>query len=129
MRRRVADVNIVGAGLEDLLAAVNATVALDPVSLSFGGVPTGSGQTRRQSLTLSNLGSTTKTLDLSIGTPAAGVGYSVSPASVTLAAGASVSVTITMTAKVGATGPQQASLEIGESGKNIAHAVLFTLLK
>lgn len=125
----VADVNIVGAGLEDLLAAVNATVALDPVSLSFGGVPTGSGQTRRQSLTLSNLGSTTKTLDLSIGTPAAGVGYSVSPASVTLAAGASVSVTITMTAKVGATGPQQASLEIGESGKNIAHAVLFTLLK
>jgi subtilisin family serine protease len=126
-----ADVNIVGAGLEDLLAAVKATVALDPVSLSFGGVPSGSGQTRQQSLTLSNLGSAAKTLSLSIGTPpATGVSYSVSPASVTLAAGASVSVTITMTAKVGATGHQQASLEIDdEAGTNIAHAVLFTLLK
>ncbi|HMC15973.1 MAG TPA: S8 family serine peptidase, partial [Albitalea sp.] len=44
------DVNVNGAGRENLLAAVNAKVALDPVSLSFGAVPSGSGQTQRMSV-------------------------------------------------------------------------------
>ena len=49
------DVNIVGAGRENLDSAVNAAVALDPVSVSFGAVPYGSGQTQPFTLTLNEL--------------------------------------------------------------------------
>lgn len=125
----VADVNVVGAGLENLLAAVNATIALDPVSLSFGGVPSGSGQTRQLALTLTNIGVTAKTLDLAIGTQPSGVAYSVSPATVALAAGASATVIVTMQAAVGTSGHKQAYLEITEGGAQVAHAALFTLMK
>ena len=125
----VSDVNVVGAGLENLLAAVNATVALDPVSLSFSGVPSGSGQTRQLALKLTNIGSTAKTLDLAIGAQPSGVVYSVSPATVALAAGASATVTVTMQAAVGASGHKQAYLEVTEGGAQVAHAALFTLMK
>lgn len=125
----VSDVNVVGAGLENLEAAVNATVALDPVSLSFNGVPSGSGQTRQLALTLTNIGGTAKTLDLAIGTQPSGVAYSVSPATVALAAGASATVTVTMRAAVGASGHKQAYLEVTEGGVQVAHAALFTLMK
>lgn len=125
----VDDVNIVGTGLENLLAAVNATVALDPVSISFGGVPSGSGQTRAQTLTLSNLSGTARTFSLAVGAQPADVNYSVSPSTVALAAGESKSVTVTMSANVGASGHQQASLFVSEGGAPSAHAVQFTLIK
>jgi subtilisin family serine protease len=125
----VDDVNIVGTGLENLLGAVNATVALDPVSISFGGVPSGSGQTRAQTLTLRNLSGSAKTFSLAVGVQPAGVSYSVSPSTVALAADESKSVTVTMSATVGASGHQQASLFISEGGAPSAHAVLFTLIK
>ena len=125
----VSDVNIVGAGLENLLAAVNATLALDPVSLSFNGVPSGSGQTQQLELTLTNIGGTAKTLDLAVGTQPGGVTYGVSPATVALAAGASATIKVTMQAAVGAVGHQQAYLEITEGGAPLAHAALFTLMK
>ena len=125
----VSDVNIVGAGLENLLAAVNTKVALDPVSLSFNAVPSGSGQTRQLEITLTNVSGTARTLDLAIGSQPGGVVYSVSPPTVGLAAGASTVVKVTMQAVVGASGHQQAFLEVTEAGTPIAHAVLFTLLK
>jgi minor extracellular serine protease Vpr len=123
------DANIVGTGLEDLSAAVNASVALDPVSVSFNGVPSGSGQTRQVSMTLTNLSEVAKTLSLSIGSQPSGVVYSVSPLTLALAPGASASVTLTMRAGVGATGHQQGSLEVREGNATVAHAVLFTLMK
>jgi subtilisin family serine protease len=126
----IGDVNVVGAGLENLLAAVESTVALDPVSLSFGGVPAGSGQTRALALTLRNTGSIARTFDLGIDTQPAGVSYDVSPATVALAAGAATSVTVTMRAAAGAAkGHQQAYLDIGQGGTPLAHVALFTLLK
>ena len=125
----VDDGNVIGTGLENLLAAVNATVALDPVSISFGGVPSGSGQTRAQTLTLSNLSGSAKSFSLAVGSQPAGVSYSVSPSTVTLAAGESKSVRVTMSATVGASGHQQASLFISEGGAPSAHAILFTLIK
>lgn len=123
------NVNVVGAGLQDLNAAVNASVALDPVSLSFGAVPSGSGQTRQLSMTLTNIGTEAKTLDLSVGTQPNGVTYSVTPATVLLAVGASAQVKVTMKAAVGAAGQQQAYLEITEGGALRAHAALFTIMK
>jgi minor extracellular serine protease Vpr len=126
----VSDVNIVGAGLEDLLAAVDATLTLDPVSLSFGGVPSGSGQTRELALTLRNSGTVARTLDLKVDAQPAGVSYSVSPNTVSLAPGASTSVTVTLRAAAGAAkGHQQAYLDISQGGTSLAHAALFTLLK
>ena len=128
------NVNINGSGRENLFAAVNATVALDPVSLSFGAVPLGSGQTRRLTVTLTNLSGASQTYSLSIsGQPPAGVVYGVGPGSVTLASGATADVTVTMTASPGASvGGRQAYLAVntapGLSG-NVAHAALFTFVK
>ena len=125
------NVNINGAGRENLLAAVSAKVALDPVSLSFGAAPSGSGQTRRMTVTLTNLSGGPQTYALSIsGQPANGVAYSVDQPSVTVAAGAKADVTVTMTASQGASvGGKQAYLEISTAGEIIAHAALFTLVK
>lgn len=125
------NVNINGAGRENLLAAVNAKVVLDPVSLSFGAVPSGSGQTRRVTVTLTNLSGASQTYTLGIsGQPASGVAYSVGQPSVTLAAGAKADVTVAMTASQGASaGGKQAYLEINTADGPVAHAALFTLIK
>ena len=125
------NVNINGTGRENLLAAVNAKVALDPVSLSFGAVPSGSGKTLRMTVTLTNVSGAAQTYTLSIGgQPANSVAYSVGQPSVTLAAGAKADVTVTMSASQGASvGGKQAYLEISTAGENIAHAALFTLVK
>jgi len=125
----VSDANIVGAGLENVLAAVNAVVALDPVSLAFGGVPSGSGQTRSRSMTITNLGGTQSTFTLAISGQPGGVAYSVSPTTVALDAGASATVTVTARATVGAGGPQQAFLEVKQGDTSVGHAALFTLMK
>ena len=102
---------------------------MDPVSLSFSAVPSGSGQTRQLDLTLTNLAASAKTLDLAIGAQPSGVTYSVSSPTVLLPAGASTIVRVTMTAKAGATGHQQAYLNVSEGGVRVAHAALFTLMK
>jgi len=125
------NVNINGAGRENLLAAVNAKVALDPVSLGFGAVASGSGQTRQMSVTLTNLSGAAQTYSLSVsGQPASGVVYSVNKPSLTLAAGAKANLTVTMSASQGASaGGKQAYLEVNAGAGNIAHAALFTLVK
>jgi minor extracellular serine protease Vpr len=125
------NVNINGAGRENLFKAVSAKVSLDPVSLSFGAVPSGSGQTRRMTVTLTNLSGASQTYALSVsGQPANSVAYSVDQSSVTLAAGASAEVGVTMSAAQGAlVGGKQAYLEVNTADGNIAHAALFTLVK
>jgi subtilisin family serine protease len=127
----VQDVNVVGAGRENLAAAVNAKVTLDPVSLSFGAVPAGSGQVREQAITLTNVSGAPQTLSLAVDSAlGSGASYAVSPANVTLAAGASATVTVTMNAARGASaGGKQAMLQVKAAGAPVAHAVLFTLVK
>jgi subtilisin family serine protease len=121
-----ADPNIVGAGLDNLLAAVGATVALDPVSVSFGAVPSGSGVSKSVALTLTNVSGSAKTYALSIGSvQGSGVSFAISTPSVSLAAGASATVTVAMTADKGAgLGDNYATLNVGS-----AHAVLYALIK
>jgi len=125
------NVNINGTGRENLFAAVNAKVSLDPVSLSFGAVPSGSGQTLQKTVTLSNLSGAAQTLSLSVtGQPANSVVFSVAPSSVTLAAGATADVTVTMSSIQGASvGGKQAFLVVSAGGAQVAHAALFTLIK
>lgn len=124
------DVNIIGAGRENLFSAVNAQVAIDPVSLSFGSVPAGSGQTLIGTIVLSNLTGAAQTLSLSVSSSSGtGVSYSV-PASVSIAAGGWASVDVTMTADHGASfGDHQAKLSVWSGGVEVAHAVVYSYIK
>ena len=124
------DVNIIGAGRENLLSAVNTVVALDPVSVSFGAVPSGSGKTWTYNVTLTNLTSGVTTFNVAVDPGDGGVSYSISSSSLTLAAGGSGIFTVTMTTVKGAsTGDHQATLTIGSGGKEVAHAAVYTFIK
>jgi len=126
----IADVNVVGAGRLDVQNAVEATIALDPVSVSFNAVPSGSGQSRTVNVTVRNIGTAAKSLAFAVADSDSGVAYSVSPASASLGAGESTVVAVTMTAGKGApVGGQQAFLVINSGGSEVAHAALFTQVK
>jgi minor extracellular serine protease Vpr len=116
------DPNIIGAGRDNLLSAVNARVSLDPVSLSFGALPSGSGQTKTATIaltTLSGAPATSVTLGSSTGT---GVSYS--------AALSGNTIVIGMIAAQGASpGDHQATLRVFSGGTEIAHAVVYTFIK
>jgi subtilisin family serine protease len=116
------DPNIIGAGRDNLLSALNARVGLDPVSLSFGAVPSGSGQSKIGAIALSSLSgapATSVTIGSSTGT---GVSYSA-----TLSGG---KITVGMSAAKGASaGDHQAMLRVFSGGTEIAHAVVYTLIK
>ena len=116
------DANIIGAGRDNLLSAVNARVALDPVSLSFGAVPSGSGQTKTATIALTTLSgspATSVTLGSSTGS---GVSYSAALSGNTIVLG--------MSAAQGASpGDHQATLRVFSGGTEIAHAVVYTFIK
>ncbi len=122
------DVNDVGSGRENLGSAVNASLAFDPVSVSFGAVPSGSGQTTSMSVTVMNLTSGTLALPATsiTGTTGSGVAYSVSDVPFSLPAGGTATITVTMSADKGASPDgHQAILRFG----GLAHAALFTWIK
>ena len=127
----VTDANKVGSGRENLLAAVNATVALDPVSISFGAVPSGAGQALQASLTLSNLTAAAQTLTLAVvEAQGGGVAFSVPAAPITLPAGGSRTVTVSLaTLKGAAAGGKQAVLQVLSGTTPVAQAMLYTLVK
>jgi minor extracellular serine protease Vpr len=116
-----SNVFVIGAGRENLTSAANAKVALDPVSVSFGSVPSGSGQTASRTVAVTQLvpGAYSASVSSSTGT---GVSYSVAPT-----AGGFV---VTMTAAKGASaGIHQAKLTISGAGGEVAHAAVATWIK
>jgi subtilisin family serine protease len=120
---------VIGSGRENLLSAVSARVVLDPVSVTFGAVPSGSGQTRTVDVEVKNLG-VAATFQLSIGAGNAGVAFSVSPATLALGSGESGVATVTMTAVQGAAGgDHSAILSIANGGTQVAHAVAYAFVK
>lgn len=120
---------VIGSGRENLLSAVGARVALDPVSVSFGAVPSGSGQTRTVDVEVTNLGAAA-TFQLSVGAGNASVAFSVSPATLALGSGESGIATVTMTAVQGAAGgDHSATLSIANGGTQVAHGVVYTFVK
>jgi len=124
------DPNVIGSGRENLLAAVNSRLALDPVSVSFGAVPSGSGQSKTYALTLTNLSAAKLDLELSVSSASgAGVSYSVTPTA-SVAAGGSTVVVVAMSADKGAGfGDHNAVLSIRSGGAAIGHAGVYTLIK
>ena len=114
----VTDPNIVGAGRENLLSAVNAAVLLDPVSVSFGRIPSGAGQTRSATITVTN---TTGNL-----LTAAIDGDASKFATTAIPAGETVTITVTGTSAKGQlAGKYWATLRISDGSGEVAHAVLF----
>lgn len=125
------DVLVEGAGRENLDNAVSAVVAIEPVSVSFGATPSGSGTTKRAAVRLTNLSGAAQTFTLGIrDSTGRGVTYSVSPATASLGAGASTTVFVTMSAAKGAGfGPNQATLFVNSGTTEVAHAAVFTFVK
>ena len=123
--------NIVGAGLENLHNAVRAKVSLDPVSIAFGGVPSGSGQSRSGEIVVKNLTAATATFTFSIEDPfAGGTTFTVSPASVTLAPGATATISVAVSVPRGNTRVDDwAWLKVSMGGTEVAHAALYTRTK
>lgn len=116
------DPNIIGAGRDNLLSAVNARVGLDPVSLSFGAVPSGSGQTAIKTIALTTLSGSAPTAVTISSSTGSGVSYSA-----TLSSG---SISVMMSAAKGASaGDHQAVLRVFSGGTEIAHAVVYTFVK
>lgn len=114
----VTDPNIVGAGRENLLSAVNAQVLLDPVSVSFGRIPSGSGQSRSATMTITNISSQTLVAVID--------GNATRFATTTVAPGAVATITVTGTAVKGqSAGMYSATIRIRHGGTELAHAVLF----
>ena len=125
------DVNIIGAGRLNLRNAVNASISLDPVSISFGAVPAGSGKQLKLNLNLTNLDiNSSATYTFTLG-PVTGSGVSYStPGSITISPMGTGTLVMTMTAdKRASAGDHQATLRIIKNGNEIAHAVVFTLIK
>jgi minor extracellular serine protease Vpr len=120
--------NIIGSGLEDLLNAVTAKVSLDPVSLAFGGVPSGSGQNRSGDFVVTNLSGATATFTFAVQDPfTGGLAYTVSPASVTLAPGATATIRVDVNVPRGHATPNDwAWLIVSMNGTEVAHAALYT---
>jgi subtilisin family serine protease len=117
-----SDPNVIGAGRDNLLSAVNAKVALAPVSLSFGSVPAGAGQTRTATISLSTLNGPSASSVAVTGTTGTGITYTATVSGST--------ITVTMNAAKGASrGDHQAVLRVMAGGSEIAHAVLYTFAK
>ena len=123
--------NVVGAGLENLYNAVRAKVSLDPVSIAFGGVPSGSGQSRSGEIIVKNLTGATATFTFSIEDPfAGGAAYTVTPTSVTLAAGATTTIRVAVSVPRGfGQRDDWAWLKVSTGGAEVAHAALYTRTK
>ncbi len=118
----VTDVNQAGTGRANAQSSTLAKVALDPVSVSFGAVPGGSGQSLSSSIALSNLlgsGPYTATVTNQTG---GGVAFAATVSGNT--------ITVTMTAAQGsAAGSRQGILRISSGGTEVAHAAVYVLIK
>lgn len=117
-----ADVYVVGAGRLDLARAHDAQVALDPVSVSFGAVPSGAGRADSRTVALSDLGGSgpyTAAVTGETCAPLVDFGASVSGST----------VTVTMVAqKLQGAALCQGILRISKGGTEVAHAAVFALI-
>ncbi len=126
------DVNVSGSGIANLESAVNATALLDPVSVSFGATPSGSGVSRTVTVTLLNAGDTDVDwgVDIAAYGSAAGVKFTTSVSSVSIPAGGSATFSVRAAfSKKAVKGDKQAWLVITDGGGLVAHAAVYALVK
>lgn len=123
----IDDPNIVGTGLLDVTRSIDATVTIDPVSVSFGTIPSGSGQTRTVNVSITNRG--TSAVAVSVSSEKVGAATFSVPAT-TIGAGQTAVVPVKVTvAKGAAAGPSWSRLNVGPAGGHpVAQARLFVLI-
>ncbi len=119
----VTDPQIIGAGLDDVDAAVNAQVALSSVSTSFGAVPKLSRKPLAKPITITDLTGGGVNLAVSIDGEGADA-FDVSADKVEVPAGGSTTVTVTFD-PTGHGGGTYATLRLGD----VAHSVLYGFVK
>ena len=125
------DVNVIGAGRLNLASAVDAPVALNPVSVSFGATPSGSGVTRTFAVTVFNPGAA-RTLDVAIAAygTSSGVTFSTSVSSVQVAADGSATFSVVAVfGKAAPAGNKQAWLTITDDDTLVAHAAVYAFVR
>ena len=126
------NVNVSAAGRLNLGAAVRTEAILDPVSVSFGAVPSGSGVTRSYAVRILNASDSEQTWSVGIAPygSASGVTFSTSVSSVTIAAGETATVSVVATFAKGApAGGKQAWLVVTDGASLVAHAAVYTYVK
>ena len=114
--RLPADVRWLGGGKLDAGAAVQATVTIEPATISFG-APTPSSIPASISLSLKNHGTQSLTLSLSIQGTGTNL-LTLSSSSVTIAAGATETVSVTLSGPLPAPGSYSGMLMV--NGSNLA---------
>lgn len=116
------NVNIIGAGRANALSAVNARVALNPVSVSFGSVPSGSGQSASMAVALTTLSGTGPYTVAVTDETGLGADFGATISSST--------ITVTMTAQKGIpAGSRQGILRVYSGSTEIAHAAVYVFVK
>ena len=112
-----SDPLVIGNGAADLLRAVSAKVALDPVSTSFGEVPVLNGKTWTKTIAVKWLsGSGTPTVSI-MGSSAFTANYS------------NGAVTVSYTPRSGVYGPQHAKLVLSSGATVVATSTVFAWAK
>ena len=118
------DPNLVGAGLLDVAAAVNATALMTPVSATFGTAERGAGHTITRYITLKNLGGST--LTARVVDPHGSATFSVSGSVGGNSTG--VLTVVARTAKGATVGHSWATVEILDGGTVVAHLRVYVLV-
>jgi uncharacterized protein (TIGR03437 family) len=127
----IVDVEWLGAGKLDAGAAVNTNVAVSPTTVTFGMLKSGATPSP-QTLTLTNLGSSSVTLSVAVaagqasatGNLTSGIIPTVDKSSITLAAGANTTLTVSLSGNVPAAGAFNGAIKItgGASALTIPYA-------
>ncbi len=127
-REVVQDVQVVGTGIAQLDRAVGASVVVTPVSTSFGPVPSGSGQALTRTVTLTNLGSTPRTVTLSL--ERGNAGFTVAGGKVTVPAGGTATATVSFTVGKGAAlGDRGDHLAVKDGTTVLARSAVYAFVK
>ena len=122
----VEDVNLVGAGQLDVDSAVDARIAVGPVSTTFGAVPSGAGRRLTTTVALSSLTERALTVRLSVDDPADAADFTVSAQTVTVPAEGSTTVRVSVALPKGAApGDYQGELNVSAGGTEVAHSELY----
>ena len=121
------DVRQTGAGLLDAGAAVQATITASPTAISFGAVKSGGSLPAAQTVTISNLGTKSVSLTVSVvqTAPATGATVSSSPSTLTVAAGTTGTFTVSIAGAVPAVGAYYGSVNLTGSGVSMHLPYLF----
>jgi uncharacterized protein (TIGR03437 family) len=114
-----ARVNSVGAGLLNAGNAVGVAATLNPPTLAFGAIATGT-LPLHQTVTLSNVSKASATFSLQVApTNSASASVTVSPSSVTVAAGGQSSITVTLSGSLPPAGEYEGFLVVTGAGSTL----------